>query len=118
MTVLIPKKTINPIFKGNSFLGLKFFYNREIDGLLVPGDLTGAIILVQFRLNYKSEVAFEFKTDDDTIVIDSINSFILMPRKMDYEAHKYISDIKLTLENQETQQICLLDWEIIDVVSR
>lgn len=118
MTTLIPTKTIYPIFKGNTFLGLQFKYNKEVDGAIVPGDLTGASILIQFRLNYKSGVAFEFSTADNTIVISDLSNFTLMPRDMNYDAHKYVSDIKLTLPNQEVQQICLLNWEIKDIYSK
>jgi hypothetical protein len=118
MTISIPTKIIAPIFKGNTFLGLKFTLNRNVDGTITPVDLTGAIILIQFRLNYKANVAFEFSTVDNTIIISDTNSFTLVERNMNYDAYKYISDIKITLPNEDIQTFCKLEWEIKDVVSR
>ena len=117
MTTSIPTKVIAPIFKGNTFKGLKFNISRNIDGTVTPVDLTDAIVLIQFKLNYKGNSIFEFSTNDNTIIISNTNQITLVERDMDYDAHKYFSDVKITLPNQDIQTFCKLEWEILNVYS-
>lgn len=117
MTTSIPTKIISPIYRGNTFLGLQFAISRDIDGVVTPVDLTGANVLIEFKLNYKAETAFEFKTSDNTIIISDTNKITLVERDMNYPAFKYISDIQITLANDVIQQFCKLEWEILEVAS-
>lgn len=118
MTTSIPTKTIASIFKGNTFKGLVFTVSRNVDGTVTPVDLTGATILIQFKKNYVEPSIFEFKTADSTVIIHDTNQFTMVERNMAYAPFKYISDIKITLANQDIQTFCKLNWEILNVVSQ
>lgn len=117
MTTLIPTKIIPSIFKGNTFDGLILKLSKNIGGVITPINLTGATIVIQFKLNYKAPVAFEFKTSDNTITISETNKITLAKKNMNFDAHKYIGDMKVTLANQEIQTYCKFEWEILQVVT-
>jgi hypothetical protein len=117
MTTSIPTKIINPIFKGNTFEGLRFTLSKKVDDVVTPVDLTDCSILIQFKLNYVSDSVFEFSTDDGTIIIEDTNVFSLLERDMNYDAHKYLSDIRITFPDGKIETMCKLEWTIKDVIS-
>jgi hypothetical protein len=78
--------------KGNTWNGRK---------LKFPWDLTGARIVMEFKTSPSSSVIFEYKTDDNTLLMPDPSSgeFWMAPRKMEYPAATYIYSVKIYFEN-------------------
>ena len=117
MTTLVPTKILPSIYRGNTFNGLVLTLSKNIDGVITPIDLTDADVLIQFKLNYKDTVVFEFKLTDNSLIISETNKIILAKKRMLFDAHKYIGDMKVTLANQDIQTYCKFEWEILNVVT-
>lgn len=98
--------------KGDTFL------SRQLDFNL---DLTGCVILMQFRKNYTSStIAFEFKTADSTIeFIDALNGVISMKERiLDVEVGNYLYDFQITFPSGEVRTYFHGSINILNEISR
>ena len=86
------------IKKGNTFTGLKMSFFDGVGDTKTAMDLTGASIVIAFRKAEGQNVAFEFKTADNTITIPTPTNgeIFLQPRDMNYTAYTYIFDVVVT----------------------
>lgn len=89
--------TFNNIIRGTTFASKKWRFTKIVNEVEVPMDLTGAEITMQFKKHEDSDVAFEFKTSDNSIVIDNPTNgeFTMVERIMNVPASKYITDIRI-----------------------
>lgn len=95
--------------KGDTWDGMKLTLT---DNNNVPINLTNYSAKAQFKQTKNSAVAFEFKTEDNTITLNSIGEIVLVGRKMNVPASKYISDIELVRSDDNTKTISDINWEI------
>lgn len=75
-----------------------------------PFDLTGAVIVIQFKEEKTNTVAFEYKTSDGTITVPSPETdkeIILQPRIMNYPEAIYVYGIKITFPNNYPTTYCV-----------
>ena len=106
---MIPDKaTYNfpqPFTRGTTFRAKEFQIMEEVNSVNVPINLTGANILIQFKINEESPKVFEFRSDDNTILItDALNGIIeLQSRILNVPAAIYKYDVKITLANGYTK---------------
>ena len=116
----IPTIIIKAIPRGNDFLGQEFRITKKVDGVPTPINLSGARIFAQFRTNYNGSVIFEFKTDDNSIVITDLENqkIKFMPRNMNYQPVNYISDLKIILADGIDKTYCRFKWGILNVATR
>lgn len=117
MTTSVPTKILPAIHKGNTFDGLVLRLSRNLDGVITPIDLTDADVLIQFKIDYNGQVRFEFKLSDNSIIISETNKITLAKKNMNFDARKYIGDMKVTLPNEDIQTYCKFEWEILNVVT-
>lgn len=63
---------------------------------------------------------FEFKTSDNTIsILEPTNGIItFMPRIINAQSGKYITDVQLTFPNGRVQTDVAGSWEILEEISR
>jgi hypothetical protein len=97
-----------------------FSFTLEDEDTMSAINLTGYSILIQFRLNNNSIIAFEFKTSDGTITIPNpaTGEFIMMPRIMNYAPNTYKFDVQLTSPSGEIETIVSDYWKLVNDISR
>jgi hypothetical protein len=103
---------------GDTWDGMSFVLTDE--GTLQPINLSGVQVLIQFKLNANSIIAFSFKTSDGTVTIPNpINGeIIMMPRIMNVIANTYRFDVQLTFPNGTVQTIIEDYWKLVNDISR
>ena len=108
--------------RGDSFEGISFLVEDYLeDGVtLEPVDLTGVVVLAQFKTSIGAPPAFEFKTSDGTITIPNPLSgeFFFMPRVVKSLPHLYLYDIQLTFPNGAIETIVTDKWLVYEDISR
>ena len=122
-------------FVGDTWNGMELLLeDLEADGVTVigPVDLTGCSIRSQFRKSAKGGVAFEFKTEDETIkIVDYVEldendvevSRVAncvaqyQPRDMDFDAASYIFDVEVTFPDGCIKTLLKSGWNLINDVS-
>lgn len=108
--------------KGDTWDGFSLLLEEyDTDGVtLIPINLTGVNVLIQFKSHYNSAISFEFKTSDSTITIPNpLNGEILMmPRIIDVPANTYMFDVQLTYTNGTVQTIVSDYFKIYSDISR
>ena len=84
--------------KGNTFKDKIFKIENVADTISTPIDLTGAEVLMQFKESEDSEMVFEFKTSNNTILLTNAadGELKMVKRTLDVSAGKYIYDLKVT----------------------
>lgn len=90
--------------KGTTWDGFMFKLEDETapeSEIYEPVDLTGAIIISQFKTTPKGGVVFEFKTSDNSITIPDPESgeFFYEERIINVPANNYIFDFQITFPN-------------------
>jgi hypothetical protein len=109
--------------KGDTWDGFKFKIEDETEvnsGVYEPRNLTGCVIIAQFKKEPNGTVVFEFKTSDNTITIPTPanGEFILMPRIVDVPATTYVFDVQITYPNGVVESFDPEYWRITQDVSR
>lgn len=122
-------------FVGDTWNGMELLLEDvEDDGVTVigPVDLTGCSIRSQFRKTAKGSVAFEFKTDNDTIkIVDYVeldendvevsrepNCVVqYQPLKMDFDAASYIFDVEVTFPDGCVKTLFKDGWNLVNDIS-
>lgn len=108
-------KIINDHVKDTWFDGVEMTFTKTIDSVTSPMDLTGFGILMTLSLTESSPVAYEFKTDNNSIIIiDAINGKIkLQPRGDLNNIGKYVMSFFLIDSNDRLDPLFSDYWEII-----
>lgn len=109
-------------FAGDTWNGMELTLEElQEDGVTVisPINLTGCSVRSQFRKTAKGSVAFEFKTDDDTILITdaAAGKIEFQARKMDYEPGSYIFDVEVTFADGCVKTLFKDAWNIVNDIS-
>ena len=75
-------KIINDHVRNTWFNGVEMTMTKTINNITTAFDLTGFGVLITLKLTENSNSSYEFKTNDDTIIItDAVNGKIkLQPR--------------------------------------
>jgi hypothetical protein len=89
--------TFPDIIKGTEFADKKLRFTRFVNAVEVPMDFTGADITMQFKRSKDCDVVFEFKTADNSIIINNPanGEFTMKKRILDVFPTKYVSDIRI-----------------------
>ncbi len=102
------------ITKGDTFTGRKMsFYNGKGD-TKTPMNLTGASIVIAFKIAKGQKAIFTFKTADNTITIPTPTNgeIFLQERKMDYPPTNYIFDVEVTFAGGRVKTFFTNYWKI------
>jgi hypothetical protein len=102
--------------RGDTFNGRKISLERNG----APIDLTGAKIIIQFKLSSSGVSKFEFSTKKETIYIPEPTNgeLIMMPRILNVPAGHYNYDMQITFPNGNVKTYLSGIWTILDDVSR
>ena len=97
-----------------------FSFTLEDEDTMLPVDLTGVSVLIQFKITPNSITAFEFKTSDGTVTIPipTNGEILMMPRIMNVIANTYKFDVQLTFPSGEVQTIVSDSWKLINDIAR
>ena len=108
-------KIINDHVKDTWFYGVEMTFTKTIDSVTSPMDLTGFGILMTLSLTENSPIAYEFTTNNDSIIItDAINGKIkLQPRGDLNNVGKYVMSFFLIDSNDRLDPLFSDYWEII-----
>jgi hypothetical protein len=98
--------------KDDTFNGRKYTF---------PFDLTGAVILCQFKVKPAlNVVTFEYKSEDGSITVPTPTNgeIFFQPRRMSYPTSIYYYDIQITFSNGTVKTYAQDKLEIFQDVSR
>jgi hypothetical protein len=105
--------------RGDSWSGGTFLFENENIQAVNPVNLTDVSVLVQFRDRPNGRVVFEFKTEDETIIILNPleGKLVLVGRKMNYPECDYYGDVQITYPGDFVQTRPVLRWKILNDIS-
>jgi hypothetical protein len=109
--------------KGATWNGFSVTLKEETfagSGILVPIDLSGCVIVSQFKTTPKGGVIFEFKTSDNSITIPTPanGKFIYMPiASLNYPALNYSFDWKVIYPNGTIVYSPSFNFKIIQTIT-
>ena len=90
--------TIQPHRSGDTWDGVEFHFENEVNGVFSDMDLTGYTFSAKFRTSLKGAVAWEFSTENGNITcpIPTNGKIYFMPQVINYPAQHYIFGIEMT----------------------
>lgn len=102
------------IKKGDTFEGCKmsFFNGKGVDK--TPMNLTGAQVLISFKITKGRKEIFAFSTENNTIIIPTPTNgeIFLQSRDMNYDALTYVFDVQVTFANGVKKTFFTNYWKI------
>ena len=95
-------------------LSIKCEVLQEDGATLLPVDLTGVVIVADFKIDKNSDSYFSFKTANNTIIVPypANGEFLFMPRFIDYYENYYHFTVKLFYPNGTIEEIISSAWKI------
>lgn len=106
------------IKKGDTFTGCKMtFYNGKGTTKTVM-NLTGAKVVLSFKIVKGRKEIFLFSTENNTITIPTPanGEIFLQPRVMNYEALTYVFDVQVTFAGGRVKTFFTNHWKIVQDV--
>jgi hypothetical protein len=102
--------------RGDTFNGRKITLKKNGTAI----DLTGATVLMQFKLDISGISRFEFKTANGSITIPNplTGQIIMMPKVINEVAGIYYFDMQITFPNGTVKTYLSGKWNITEDVSR
>jgi hypothetical protein len=109
--------------RGDTWNGMMLLVEelKAVDGVetKIVKDLTGYSVVSKFKTSLDANASFEFKTEDNTILIPNptTGELFFESRKMNVKAGDYVFDVELTSPTGYVQTIAEGVWKIFQDVS-